>query len=486
MSATLGTFLKELEPSLTVAMFERLDDCARESSEGWNNAGTGHAANCELNYTPQRKDGSVDISKALEVNTEFDLSRQLWSYLVKKRAIPDPRAFIHPCPHMSFVWEASNVAFLRERFKEMSANHCYHGMEYSEDRGKIADWAPLIMDGRGDREPFAATRIITGTDVDYGALTHLLVKQLSDQPGFHVHYNSEVVGLDREDNGRWRVSVKNTDDAGRATVSAKFVFIGAGGGSLPLLQKSGIHEGKGYGGFPVSGIWLRCDVDAVSHRHHAKVYGKAASGSPPMSVPHLDTRIIGGKHSLLFGPYAGFTTRFLKHGALTDLFASLTFDNIIPLLDVARDNISLSEYLIGQVVQSSSQQFATLKQFFPQAMRKDWKLAVAGERVQTIKPHESKGWLNHEAGDLEFGTELVAAEDKSIVALLGASPGASTAASIAIDVLKKCFGNELTAGAWLPRLKVMVPTYGIDLKTDADACRRTRAETAPVLKIDDV
>ena len=486
MSATLGTFLKELEPSLTVAIFETLHDCAQESSDGWNNAGTGHAANCELNYTPQREDGSVDISRALEVNTEFDLSRQLWSFLVKKGAIPDPRAFINPCPHMSFVWGAGNVSFLRERFKEMSANHCYHGMEYSENRAKIAEWATLIMDGRGDEEPFAATRIITGADVDYGALTHLLVEHLSAQSGFQVHYNRKVVGLDREDRGRWRVSVEDTYDGGVETVSAKFVFIGAGGGALPLLQKSKIPEGRGYGGFPVSGIWLRCDVDAVSQRHHAKVYGKASVGSPPMSVPHLDTRIIGGKHSLLFGPYAGFSTRFLKHGELTDLFTSLRSDNIVPLLDVARDNVRLAEYLVGQVLESSSQQFGTLKQFFPRAVKKDWKEAVAGQRVETIKPHESKGWVTHEEGELEFGTELVVAEDKSIVALLGASPGASTAAAISIDVLKKCFGNELTEGAWLPRLKTIIPTYGIDLKTDADACRRTRAETAPVLKIENV
>ncbi len=269
-------------------------------------------------------------------------------------------------------------------------------------------------------------------------------------------------------------------------MSAKFVFIGAGGGALPLLQKSKIPEGKGYAGFPVSGIWLRCDVDAISHRHHAKVYGKAAVGSPPMSVPHLDTRIIGGKHSLLFGPYAGFSTRFLKHGALTDLFTSLTFENVIPLLDVARDNVRLSEYLIGQVLQSSNQQFATLKQFFPRAVKRDWKEAVAGQRVETIKPHESKGLFKHEEGELEFGTDLVVSEDKSLVALLGASPGASTAASIALDVLKKCFGNELTESAWLPRLKAIIPTYGIDLKVDADACRRTRAETAPVLKIENV
>ena len=486
MSATLGTVLKELEPTLNIVLFETLHDCALESSEGWNNAGTGHAANCELNYTPQRPDGSVDISKALEVNTEFDLSRQLWSFLVTKGAIPDPGAFINACPHMSFVWGAGNVAFLRQRFKEMSAHHCYHGMEYSEDRSKIATWAPLIMDGRDDKEPFAATRMITGSDVDYGALTHLLVKHLSDQPGFDLHYNREVVGLDREQDGRWRVSVEDTNDGGASTMTAKFVFIGAGGGALPLLQKSKIPEGKGYGGFPVSGIWLRCDVDTISNRHHAKVYGKAAVGSPPMSVPHLDERIIGGKRSLLFGPYAGFSTRFLKHGELTDLFESLTFENIIPLLDVARDNFRLAEYLVGQVLQSSNQQLATLKQFFPRAVKKDWKEAVAGQRVETIKPIESKGRLKHEEGELEFGTELVVTEDKSLVALLGASPGASTAAFITVEVLEKCFDKGLATGGWRDRLKTIIPTYGIDLKKDAVATRNIRAKTAAVLKLENI
>jgi malate dehydrogenase (quinone) len=486
MSATLGVLLKEVEPALSIAMFETLHDCAQESSNGWNNAGTGHAGNCELYYTPRRNDGSVDISKALEVNTEFDLSRQLWAFLVDKGAIPDPRAFIRPCPHMSFVWGAGNVALLYQRFKEMSAHHCFHGMEYSEDRSKIAEWAPLLMDGRDDSELFAATRIITGSEVDYGALTHLLVKHLSNQPGFDVHYNRKVVGLDREDDGRWRVSVKDVLDGSVETVSAKFVFIGAGGGALPLLQKSKIPEGKGYGGFPVSGIWLRCDIDAVTHRHHAKVYGKASDGSPAMTVPHLDTRIIGGKHSLLFGPYAGFSTRFLKHGALADLFTSLTFDNIIPLLDVARDNSRWAEYLIGQVLQSSSQQFATLKQFVPRAVKRDWQEVVAGQRVVTIKPHQSKGWFKHEEGELEFGTELVVAEDKSIVALLGASPGASTAASIAIGVLEKCFKDELTANHWLPKLKEIIPSYGESLIKDAALTRQVRADTAAVLHLDNV
>jgi malate dehydrogenase (quinone) len=480
MSATLGTVLKELDPSATVVMLETLADCAQESSQAWNNAGTGHAANCELNYTPQRSDGSVDISKALEVNTEFDLSRQLWSYLVRKGAIADPRAFIHPCPHMSFVWGDENVAFLWQRFKEMSAHHCYRGMEYSEDASQIERWTPLITEGRTGGEPCAATRIITGTDVDYGALTHLLVGQLAAQPGFSVHYLTRVTGISREADGKWRVEVENTDTFDRQSVTARFVFIGAGGGALELLQKSGIPEGHGYGGFPVSGIWLRCDVDAVSERHHAKVYGKAAHGSPPMSVPHLDTRVIASRKSLLFGPYAGFSTRFLKHGSVSDLFRSIRPGNILPMLDVAKDDWQLSEYLIGQVLQTSAHQFAMLQQFSPRARRQDWTEAVAGQRVQIIKPDPGEG------GILEFGTELVSAGDRSLVALLGASPGASTAVFIALEVIERCFPGELTEAAWLPKLRSVIPSYGIDLKQDAGTCRRVRADTAAALKIDDV
>nr|WP_312013303.1 malate dehydrogenase (quinone) [Bradyrhizobium sp. cir1] len=480
MSATLGVLLKELEPSLTIQMFEALEDCALESSDAWNNAGTGHAANCEMNYTPQRPDGSVDISKALEVNVEFDLSRQLWSYLVARGAIADPRSFIHPVPHMSFVHGVDNVAFLRKRFKAMTAHHCYEGMEYSEDPSKIAEWAPLVMEGRPSGDPVAATRIITGTDVDYGSLTHLLVHHLVGQPGCAAHYKSCVTDLVREQDGRWRIEVRDTDSGETRSVRAKFVFIGAGGGALPLLEKSGIPESRGYGGFPVSGIWLRCDDPEINRRHHAKVYGKAAVGSPPMSVPHLDTRVIGGRRSLLFGPYAGFSSKFLKHGSLLDLFESIRPANVKPLLSVARDNFGLTEYLVGQVLQSESHRLAALDEYFPKADPKDWRLQVAGQRVQIIKPDVKRGGL------LEFGTELVGADDHSLVALLGASPGASTAAFIAISVLEKCFAGELTASAWLPKLKQIIPSYGVSLIKDADFCRQIRAATAEVLKVDNI
>src|SRR5258708_4692733 len=320
MSSTVGVFLKELKPSLTIAMFETLEDRGLESSEAWNNAGTGHAANCEMNYTPERPDGSVDISKALEVNVEFDLSRQFWSYLVKKGAIADPRSFIHPVPHMSFVHGASNVAFLSERFKAMSAHHCYYGMEYTEDRQKIAEWAPLVMEGRTDDEPVAATRIITGTDVDYGSLTHHLVRHLVGQPGCKVRYKNRVTNIVREENGRWRVEVHDLESGEKRSVKTKFVFIGAGGGALHLLHKSGVPEGRGYGGFPVSGIWLRCDDPQINKRHHAQVHGKAAAGPPPESVAHIRTPGIGRPHPVLVGAPSRFSRKILQHRSLLYLF----------------------------------------------------------------------------------------------------------------------------------------------------------------------
>jgi malate dehydrogenase (quinone) len=480
MSATLAVFLKEVDPSLRVEIFEALEGAALESSEAWNNAGTGHAALCELNYTPERSDGSIDISKALEVNGEFDLSRQFWSYLIRKKAIASPDSFIHAVPHMSFVHGAANVAFLKKRHAALTANHLYKGMEFAQDKKILSEWIPLVMEGRPAEDEVAATRMITGTDVNYGALTRNLIGYLQTLSGFAIHYSHRVIHLLREQGGRWRLEAKDAATGASISTTARFGFLGAGGAALPLLQKLEIPEGRGYAGFPVSGIWLRCDDPAINNRHHAKVYSKAAMGSPPMSVPHLDTRVIGDQHSILFGPYAGFSTKFLKRGSFLDLFRSIRLDNIWPMIKAGMRNIALSEYLVGQVVQSSKHRFATLQVLYPRAQPQEWKLQVAGIRVQIIKRDPRQG------GILEFGTEIVAASDRSLVALLGASPGASTAAAIAIRVIELCFGRELSASGWKGKLQEIIPSYGHSLIDDAALTRQVRAETATTLGLQNV
>ncbi|WP_422033451.1 malate dehydrogenase (quinone) [Reyranella sp.] len=474
MSMTLATFLKELQPHLKIQILERLEGEAQESSDPWNNAGTGHAANCELNYTPQRPDGSVDISKALEVNVEFDMSRQFWSYLVKKGAIERADSFIHPVPHMSFVIGADRAAFLKKRHATMSAHHCYRGMEYSEDHKQIAEWAPLLMEGRDPAQVVAATHMVTGSDVNYGALTTNLLNYLRRQDGFSIQFNQEVTNLHRRTDGGWTLDVKDEKSGEKRSVGARRVFLGAGGAALTLLQKSGIPEADGFAGFPVSGIWLRSGKQEIATRHMAKVYGMAASGSPPMSVPHLDTRYVDGKRWLLFGPFAGFSTKFLKHGSMFDLPLSLRPDNLLQLLAVARDNLPLEEYLIGQVLQTKSHRFDALREFYPAVDEKDWEFDVAGQRVQIIRKDMAR------TGKLEFGTEIVHSADSSIVALLGASPGASTAVWIMVHTLETCFHEELV-GQWMPKLKEMIPSYGQDLKTDAALVERVRKDTAEVL-----
>ncbi|WP_254944098.1 malate dehydrogenase (quinone) [Cyanobium sp. AMD-g] len=474
MSATLGTLLKQLRPELRILLLEGLPREAQESSSAWNNAGTGHAGNCELNYTPMAADGSISLAKALDINEAFDLSRQFWTHLVRDGALGSPQAFIQGLPHMSFVLGEERRAFLRERQRLMGAHHCYRGMAYSEDPAQVADWAPLLMEGRDPAQAIGATHIASGTDVNFGALTSQLLDHLRASPPFETRFSTAVTGLRRRQEGGWRLESRDQASGETRLIDTGTVFLGAGGGALTLLQKSGIPEGRGYGGFPVSGLWLRCGDPAVASRHHAKVYGMAAAGSPPMSVPHLDTRLVDGQHWILFGPYAGFSSKFLKSGSLCDWPGSLRPGNLLPLLAVARDNLPLTEYLIGQVFASAGQRFAALRDFYPNARPSDWSLAVAGQRVQIIKADPSRG------GVLQFGTEVVHAADTSLVAVLGASPGASAAVAISLEILHSCFRDKLPAG-WERTLKGILPSYGESIRHDAELCRRIRSQSAEVL-----
>ncbi|HRG37364.1 MAG TPA: malate:quinone oxidoreductase [Bacteroidia bacterium] len=477
MSATLGVLLKILHPDLQIKIFERLDVVAGESSDAWNNAGTGHSAYCELNYTPQSDDGSVDIKKAIKIAESFELSREFWAYLIKQNYLNTPESFIHNVPHMSFVWGAENVSYLKKRQQALIKNPLFKGMEFSDDVKQLETWMPLVMEGRDQSVPVAATRMEVGTDIDFGALTRALFDYLKSLNGVQLHLSTNVTDLRKIEDGSWDVKIKDMNTDEKAVVNAGFVFIGAGGGALPLLEKSDIKAAEGYGGFPVSGQWLRCTNPQIIEQHHAKVYGKASVGSPPMSVPHLDTRIIDGKKALLFGPFAGFSTKFLKNGSYWDLPGSLELDNVIPMISAGLHNLPLTKYLIHQARQSPDDRLKALREYFPNAQKEDWELVIAGQRVQVIKKDEEEG------GVLEFGTEIVHDSDGSLAALLGASPGASTSVSIMLDILKSCFYTKLNYGGWKEKIKEMIPSYTKSLSEDEALCEDTRKKSSEALHL---
>jgi malate dehydrogenase (quinone) len=466
MSATLGVLLKKLQPDIQITIMERLNTVAAESSDAMNNAGTGHAAFCELNYTPQQENGDIDVSKALKIASAFEVSKEFWASLLEAGNLRHPEQFIRQVPHISFVWGEANVAFLKKRYEALRIHPLFEDMVYSEDFDTLAEWMPLVMQGRDRTEPMAATRMDIGTDVNFGNLTRAMVDWLVQQDGVTLHLETEVRDLDRQGSG-WSVTAEHLTNGKLLYLPTDVIFIGAGGGALPLLEKSNIEEAEGYGGFPISGQWLVCTNPDIIRQHHAKVYGKASVGAPPMSVPHLDTRMIDGKQELLFGPFAGFSTRFLKNGSYWDLPASIEWANMFPMLAAGWHNLSLTKYLIQQVLQSPEDRLEALRAYYPEARMEDWRLEIAGQRVQVIKKDDE------EIGVLEFGTELVSAADGSIAALLGASPGASTAVTAMIDVLKKCFAEKMKTDAWKTALKKMVPSYG-GLITKANRCEFTR------------
>ncbi len=475
MSATLGAILTQLQPDWSITVLERLDSAAQESSNPWNNAGTGHAGLCELNYMPEAADGSVEPSKARAINEQFQLSREFWAYLVAGKLVGDPQTFIHSTPHMTFVWGKKNVEYLRKRYDALKKEPLFAGIEYSEDPMVIGGWAPLLIENRLVGEPLAATRIASGTDVDYGSLTQQLLDYISRQ-GAQIVYETQVTNLRKQRDGLWRVSTRDRVGNTPKTLRAKFVFVGAGGGALHLLQKSGIPEARGYGGFPISGEFLKTSNPELVAQHRAKVYGKASVGAPPMSVPHLDTRVVDGEATLLFGPYAGFSPNFLKKGSYLDLPGSIRWHNIIPMIAVGLTNFDLIKYLVGELAATHHKKLKSLQEYFPDAQAKDWELYRAGQRVQVMKADKKKG------GVLQFGTEVVASADGSIAGLLGASPGASVAVDIMLNVLAKCFPESLPG--WKAKIRKMIPSYESPLSSDPKRARASLAQTAATLGLD--
>ncbi|HDS1775783.1 TPA: malate dehydrogenase (quinone) [Pseudomonas putida] len=478
MSTTLGVWLQELEPQWSMQLIERMDGVALESSNGWNNAGTGHSALAELNYTPTDKDGNVSIDKAVEINEAFQISRQFWAWQVKRGVLQNPKSFINSTPHMSFVWGDENVAFLKRRYAALQASPLFRPMQYSEDPVQIARWVPLMMEGRDPKQKVAATWSPIGTDVNFGEITRQFAAHLMSQPNFNLKLSSEVESITRNDDGSWHVECKNLKNGAISATDAKFVFIGAGGGALSLLQKSGIPEAKDYAGFPVGGSFLVTDNPAITERHLAKAYGKASVGAPPMSVPHLDTRVLDGKRVILFGPFATFSTKFLKQGSYLDLLATTTVHNVWPMTRVGVREYPLVEYLAAQLMLSDDDRLAALREYFPEAKQEDWRLWQAGQRVQVIKRDPEMG------GVLKLGTEIVASADGSIAGLLGASPGASTAAPIMLNVLEKVFKEKLATPAWQAKVHQIVPSYGTKLNESPERTYQEWVYTSQLLQLD--
>lgn len=478
MSATLGVYLSELEPTWTFEVFERLDKVAEESSNGWNNAGTGHSALCELNYTPMDDKGQVQITKAIEINENFQISRQFWSHQVRKGVLGNPREFINSTPHMNLVFGKENRDFMHKRVAALKASPLFAGMELTTDPAKITEWIPLMMEGRKPDEMVTATRSPLGTDVNLGAITRQFYKHLGQTVGSKISTGHEVRSITRNEDGSWRVSAFDVKDSSKVqTVDARHVFIGAGGAALPLLQLSGIPEAKQYAGFPVGGEFLVTENPAIASRHLAKVYGLADTGSPPMSVPHLDTRVLDGKTVLLFGPFATWSTRFLKNGEYSDIVKATTPSNIIPQLQVGVHEFALVKYLAEQLQLSKEEKMAALRHYMPEAKDEDWRLWQAGQRVQIIKNVPGEG------GVLKLGTEVVVSEDRSVSALLGASPGGSTSPAIMLSLLEKVFPDQMKTAAWQEKIRDIVPSYGKKLNENVQLLAATWASTAETLQL---
>ncbi len=476
MSAHLGVMLKRLDPRVTIHVYEAAAELAHESSDGWNNAGTGHAGLCELNYTPRPAIAGtpVDVTKAVEIFARFEQSRQFWSYAVAHGLAPRPAEWIRAVPHLSFVRGAAHVDFLRSRHAALAAHPFFRAMEFTADRIVLRRLAPLLVEGRDD-EPLAATKVDAGTDVNFGELSRRLFAWLGAQDGCRVVTGHRVHRLRRVADG-WEFAVQSADSGESKTVRARFAFIGAGGGTIPLLRSTGLPVARGLAGFPIAGQWLVCENPAVVARHFGKVYGPPPPDSGALGGPHLDLRHLHGQRVLLFGPFATWTTKFLhRAGRITDLPASIHTDNLGTLLRTGLNNLVLVRFLVSQALQSRESRLKALRDFYPEARDADWRLIDAGIRVQALNPAD--------AGRLSFGTEVVTAPDGTLAALLGASPGASVSANIALEIIQRCFPEKLRDPDGYERMKAMLPTFDLDQSDIAADHTRRSAEIDDLLQL---
>ena len=466
MSVTLAKLIQELDPNINITIYEKLSSCALESTQSINNAGTGHAGFCELNYTPLNKHKEVNIERALKINREFEVSLQFWSFLARKYKAFKPKSFITQVPHISFVKGEKNISFLKKRYEALSKTLSFKGMEFSRNKETIKKWAPLI--GVETKDEVAMTKYEYGSDVDFESLSHEMLKILSKSKNFSVHTHHEIKSLSQKKDLTWEIKILNIKTNDTFLVNAKFIFIGAGGSTIHLLQKSNIKNQIGYAGFPVNGEWLICKNPSLTKKHFSKIYGLAGPKAPPMSAPHLDLRIINGKKQLMFGPFASFTFKFLKTGSYLDLIKSIKVRNIIPMLHVFVSNLNLLSYLIKQSSNSYKNKMNTLREFYPLANEKDWKLESAGKRVQIIKPYKKI------AGKLEFGTEIVWSDDSSLAALLGASPGASTSVYSMLNVIERSLKRRINSKTWKNKIEKIAPSYNQDLSKTPSLFTKTR------------
>lgn len=479
MSTTLGIFLSILEPTWKINMYERLTKPAQESSNAWNNAGTGHSAFCELNYTIYNHIyDTIDISKAIKVNEDFEISRQFWTYLIHKKILNNPKSFINEIPHMSFVWGDKNIYFLKKRFQALQNSILFQGMIYSEDPKQIYKWTPLLMHGRNKSQKIAATFMKIGTDINFGEITQQLLIALKKHSNFNLYLKHEVTHIRHHDNKSWNIDVINLlNHNHKKNINTNFLFIGAGGKSLNLLQTSNIPEAIGYAGFPVGGQFLITKNPKIIMQHHAKVYGKAPTNTPPISVPHIDTRVINGKKILLFGPFATFSCKFLKYGSWLDLFHSFNKKNILPIFQAGIDNFGLITYLINQLIMSDTDRINSFKKYYPTVNPADWSLIQAGQRVQIIKNNNKK------RGTLQFGTEIISSNDKSLSVLLGASPGASTSVSIILELLNIMFNEKILSHSWKKKITEIIPSYGNTLNNNHILTNKIKQYTSNALEL---